>query len=267
MVSLEGRAPAGLTLEGLGLEYRTPEGSVSAFDDLDAEIREGAITAIVGPSGCGKTSVIRVLAGLRESTRGRVLSSREGGAPPRRAVILQGYGLLPWKTVSANVELPLLLAGKGRRERRERSGCVIEELGLGEFGRFYPSRLSGGMRQRVALARALAQDPELLLMDEPFSSLDALTREAMQDSLVELQRRRGTTILIVTHSIEEAAYLSDRVYVMRNRNPGRIVASIDAPATGARARGGAFRGEPGYLAYMNEIRRALEGGALPEAAP
>jgi NitT/TauT family transport system ATP-binding protein len=250
-------------LEGLGLEYPTPEGPVSAFEDLDAEVPDGAITAIVGPSGCGKTSVIRVVAGLRESTRGRVLMGLEGGAPMRRAVILQDYGLLPWKTVSANVELPLLLSGSRRRERRERSSPVLEELGLGDFTRFYPSRLSGGMRQRVALARALVQDPELLLMDEPFSSLDALTREAMQDSLLELQRRRGTTVLIVTHSIEEAAYLADRVYVMRNRNPGRVVASIDAPEERTRDR--AFRSEPGFLAYMSEIRRALEGRSAPDA--
>jgi NitT/TauT family transport system ATP-binding protein len=119
------------------------------------------------------------------------------------------------------------------------------------------------MRQRVALARALVQEPELLLMDEPFSSLDALTREAMQDSLLELQERRGTTVLIVTHSIEEAAYLSDRVYVMRNRNPGRVVAMIEAPK--ARIRGGSFRSERGFLDYMNAIRRALEGAM--EAAP
>jgi NitT/TauT family transport system ATP-binding protein len=249
--------PAKLKLEGLGLDYRRPEGPVEAFDALDAEIPEAAISAIVGPSGCGKTSVIRVLAGLRESTRGRVVVGREGGPPPRRAVILQDYGLLPWKTVSANVELPLQLAGKRRRDRHERCFPVLEELGLEAFARFYPARLSGGMRQRVALARALVQDPELLLMDEPFSSLDALTREAMQDSLVELQERRGTTVLIVTHSIEEAAYLSDRVFVMRGRNPGRIVASIDAPK--GRIRGAAFRSESAYLAYMSVIRRALEG--------
>jgi NitT/TauT family transport system ATP-binding protein len=250
-----------LRLEGLGLEYRSPDGPVPAFEDLDAEISRGAITAIVGPSGCGKTSVIRVLAGLREATRGRVVLGGAPGAPPRKAVILQDYGLLPWKTVSANVELPLLLAGARPPERRARSKPLIEELGLGDFARFYPSRLSGGMRQRVALARALVQDPELLLMDEPFSSLDALTREAMQETLLELQARRGTTVLVVTHSIEEAAYLSDRVYVMRDRNPGRIVAEVDAPA--ARARGGAFRAAPGFLAYMNDIRRALEGPPAP----
>jgi NitT/TauT family transport system ATP-binding protein len=262
MVSREIRRPVRLRLEGLGLEYPTREGPVSAFEGLDAEVPDGEITAIVGPSGCGKTSVVRVVAGLRELTSGRLLLESEGGGPVRRAVILQDYGLLPWKTVSANVELPLLLAGRPRAERRARSGPILEELGLGGFERFYPSRLSGGMRQRVALARALVQEPELLLMDEPFSSLDALTREAMQDSLLELQRRRGATVLIVTHSIEEAAYLSDRVYVMRDRNPGRVVAMIEAPR--GRLRGGSFRSDRSFLEYMNAIRRALEGS--PKAA-
>ena len=176
MVIREDRIPARLRLEELSLEYAGPEGPVSAFEGLDAEIQEGKITAVVGPSGCGKTSLIRVAAGLREPTGGRVILGGKAGAPPSRAVILQDYGLLPWKTVSANVELPLLLAGVRRRERRAASSPVLEELGLGGFSRFYPARLSGGMRQRVALARALIQKPELLLMDEPFSSLDASSR-------------------------------------------------------------------------------------------
>jgi NitT/TauT family transport system ATP-binding protein len=272
MVSPEVVHSVTLVLEGLGLEYGDPEGRVPAFDAIDAEIPEGSITAIVGPSGCGKTSILRVAAGLRSPSRGRLLFGRsegrqEGhpdGAQTRRALILQDYGLLPWKTVSANVELPLLISGMRARERRAAAGKLIEELGLADFARFYPSRLSGGMRQRVALARALVQEPRLLLMDEPFSSLDALTREAMQETLVELQGRRGMTVLLVTHSIEEAAYLSDRVYVMRGRNPGRIVARIDAPE--ARKRDPSFRAEAGYFAYMNGIRREFEGPRAPEDA-
>jgi ABC-type nitrate/sulfonate/bicarbonate transport system ATPase subunit len=254
-------------LEGLALSYASPGGPIPSFEGAEAEIPSGSIAAIVGPSGCGKTSIVRVVAGLRMPTAGRVvLGEREpgsGGRPgPRAAVILQDYGLLPWKTVSANVELPLLLAGTRARERRERAAPIIAELGLGEFARFFPARLSGGMRQRVALARALVQEPELLLMDEPFSSLDALTRESMQETLLELQRRRGTTVLLVTHSIEEAAYLADAVYVMRGRNPGRIVALVRAPdPAGARGRRPSFRTEPGFLEYMNRIRAALEGAA------
>lgn len=252
-------------IEGLALSYSSREKTIRAFEGLDAEIGEGSIVAIVGPSGCGKTSVVRVVAGLREPSAGRVMLGRGARAEgPRTAVIFQDFGLLPWKTVAANVELPLLLAGRRAKERRDRAAPVLEELGLAEFSRFFPGRLSGGMRQRVALARALVQDPEILLMDEPFSSLDALTREAMQDSLLELQRRRGTTVLLVTHSIEEAAYLADEVHVMRGRNPGRIVASIRAPE--GRQRVAAFRFEPAFLGYMNEIRRALEGASGPEGA-
>jgi NitT/TauT family transport system ATP-binding protein len=251
-------------LEGLGLEYATPEARVPAFTGIDAEIPEGSVVAVVGPSGCGKTSVLRVVAGLREPTAGRVVIG-SGTERTRMAVIFQDFGLLPWKTVSANVELPLLLAGLRAKERRARAAPLVAELGLGGFSRFFPARLSGGMRQRVALARGLVQDPEILLMDEPFSSLDALTRESMQETLLELQRRRGTTVLLVTHSIEEAAYLADRVYVMRGRNPGRVVARIGAPdapdSRGTLTRLPSFRTEPGFLSYMNGIRAALEGSA------
>jgi len=247
-----------VTLEGLGLRYPAAGAAVSAFEGLDAQIAAGEVAAIVGPSGCGKTSVIRVIAGLREPSEGRVLVG-EGGKTPRRAVIFQDYGLFPWKTVSANVELPLLLAGLRPKERRALAAPLIAELGLGDFSAFYPARLSGGMRQRVALARALVQEPDILLMDEPFSSLDALTRESMQEILLALQRRRGTTVLLVTHSIEEAAYLADRVYVMRGRNPGRLAATIAAPERGSR--GGAFRAQQGFLDCMTRIRAALEGEA------
>jgi len=260
MVSVGEAGAAALSFAGLGLDYAGPEGPLPAFDGVDAEVPAGSIVAVVGPSGCGKTSLLRVAAGLRAPTRGAVAfgpSDDGSGRPPRAALILQDYGLLPWKTVSANVELPLLLARVGRRTRRAAAAPILEELGLGGFSRFYPSRLSGGMRQRVALARALVQEPELLLMDEPFSSLDALSRETMQEILLELQARRGTTVLLVTHSIEEAAYLAERVYVMRGRNPGRMAARVDAPPS--RSRGPGFRSEPSFLDYTSAVRRALEG--------
>jgi NitT/TauT family transport system ATP-binding protein len=283
MVSPIGAKPSMISFEGLGLDYIGRGEKTPAFEGIDAEVPAGSIAAIVGPSGCGKTSVLRCAAGLREPTRGRIAfggagevaarGKADGAAPsrtvaraerpsPRRALILQDYGLLPWKTVSANVELPLLLERLPAAERRTRAARVVEELGLFPFAHFYPSRLSGGMRQRVALARAFVQEPELLLMDEPFSSLDALTREAMQETLLELQERRGATVLLVTHSIEEAAYLADRVYVMRERNPGRVVERIDAPA--GRVRGPSFRSEASFLAYMSAIRRALEKPAAGE---
>ena len=245
----------GLRLEGLGLEYSTPEGPVSAFAGFDADLEPGSIGAIVGPSGSGKSSVIRVIADLEKPTVGRVEIGKREGA--RTAVIFQDYGLLPWKTVEANVELPLRLSGMKAKERRRRSRPVLEELGLEDFARFYPGRLSGGMRQRVALGRAFAQDPDLLLMDEPFSSLDELTRETMQETLLETQSRRDTTVLIVTHSIDEAAYLADVVYIMRYHNPGRLVATLRAP--GGIERSPAYREEPTFRDFANRIRRVLEG--------
>jgi NitT/TauT family transport system ATP-binding protein len=257
----------GLRLEGLGLEYSTPEGPVSAFAGFDAELGPGSIGAIVGPSGSGKSSVIRVIAGLEKPSRGHVeidgigldelQVAGTGSRRARTAVIFQDYGLLPWKTVEANVELPLLLSGMKAKERRRRSRPVLEELGLEDFARFYPGRLSGGMRQRVALGRAFAQAPDLLLMDEPFSSLDELTRETMQETLLETQSRRDTTVLIVTHSIDEAAYLADVVYIMRYHNPGRLAATLRAP--GGIERSPAYREEPAFRDFANRIRRALEG--------
>jgi len=272
-----------LRLEGLSVSYRTGgapslavdprargarEGRVAAVADVDADFPAGAIGAIIGPSGCGKTSLVRAMAGLVLPSAGRILvDGRElAGVRERTAVIFQDYGLLPWKTVSANVELPLLLRGVSARERRERAGSLVEELGLGPFARFYPARLSGGMRQRVAIARALAVRPDLLLMDEPFSSLDALTRESMQETLLDVQRRHGTTVVLVTHSIDEAVYLSDLVYVMAGRNPGRIVARVETGSrgpAGSRPRGRAYRSEPRFLELATALRHALEAGAAP----
>jgi NitT/TauT family transport system ATP-binding protein len=244
-----------LRLENLALSYSTPDGPVWAFKGFDAEIPTGSIAAVVGPSGSGKSSVIRVIAGLEAPTEGH-FELRRGA---RAAVIFQDYGLLPWKTVAANVELPLRIGGMRARQRRERAAPVLEELGLSLFARFYPGRLSGGMRQRVALGRAFVQEPDLLLMDEPFSSLDELTREAMQETLLETQEKRGTSVLLVTHSIDEAAYLADIVYVMRNRNPGQLAAALRAPE--GRVRRPAFREEAAFRDFSNGIRRALEGQA------
>jgi len=259
-------------LEGVCLEYPGPSGPVRALEGIDARVPAGSIAAFIGPSGCGKTSLARIVAGLRRPSRGRALVAGEEALAPRRgtAMIFQDYALLPWKTVSANVELPMLLGGAPSRERRARSRDLLEELGLSEFAAFYPARLSGGMRQRVALARAFAQEPDLLVMDEPFSSLDELTRESMQELLLDLHRKRGATVLIVTHSIEEAAYLADAVYVMRGRNPGRVAARIaprTEPAAGgagaprcAAIRSPSYRGEEAFFGYASAIRRALERG-------
>jgi NitT/TauT family transport system ATP-binding protein len=250
-----------LRLEDLSISYPAPGGPIPAVEGVYAFFPAGAIGAIIGPSGCGKTSLVQAMAGLRRPSAGRVFveDGELDGVRDRSAVIFQDYGLLPWKTVRANVELPLLLRGIGPRERRERVAPLLEELGLGGFARFYPARLSGGMRQRVAVARSLAVQPDLLLMDEPFSSLDALTRESMQETLLEVQRRRRVTVVLVTHSIEEAVYLSDIVYVMAGRNPGRLAARVDT-GTGGATRGPSYRSEPRFLELTTAVRRVLETG-------
>jgi NitT/TauT family transport system ATP-binding protein len=167
------------------------------------------------------------------------------------AVIFQDYGLLPWKTVRANAELPLKIAGVNRARRRERAEALLEEFGLAPFAKLYPRRLSGGMKQRLAITRSLTADPDLLLMDEPFSSLDALTREDAQDFLLAIQRKRPLTIIIVTHSIDEAVYLADRVFVMTGKNPGTITAEFDVPP-------GLLRGDRPYQELCGSLREALK---------
>jgi len=274
-------------LRELAIDY--PAGSrsyrsaplVPAVSGASAIFASGGISAIVGPSGCGKTSIVHAIAGLLSPSSGEVLVEGEPvrGVRVRTAVIFQDYGLLPWLTVEGNAALPLALAGVRRPERGRRVRPVLEELGLSAFARFYPSALSGGMKQRVAIARALTSEPDLLLMDEPFSSLDALTREAAQEFLLGVRRSRRLTIIVVTHSIEEAAYLAETVFVMGGRNPGAIRERFDIPengsllrfpvgrsASGAGSEAADFRSAPRYLEVCAAIRASLRGcGPLDDA--
>jgi NitT/TauT family transport system ATP-binding protein len=254
-----------LELESVSIAYRVDRGRFLAVEGASALFPKGEISAIVGPSGSGKTSLVQAMAGLLTPESGRVLVS---GAPlsgirERTSVIFQDYGLLPWKTVSGNAELPLLIRRVRARERRERVRPVLEELGLLPFSSFYPARLSGGMRQRVAVARALASDPDLLLMDEPFSSLDAITREGLQDLLLDVMRRHRMTSVIVTHSIEEAAFLADRVYVMEGRAPGRVAGLIAwdkdraEPSRKTTPHDGQYRESVEYFSRCSEVRALL----------
>lgn len=187
-----------------------------ALNNVNLEVESGTSLAIIGPSGCGKSSLLRVAAGLIAPTQGHVFID---GAPldkPRKqtALMLQNYGLLPWKTVFANAELGLRIQGIPADEREKRTSEALNRMGLGHCAQKYPAQLSGGMQQRVALARALAQNADLLLMDEPMSALDALLRESMQDMLLSLWKEKNYTQILVTHSIEEAVYLGQRILVM-----------------------------------------------------
>ena len=195
---------------------------VAALKELTLDVAKGEFVSLVGPSGCGKSTFLNVLLGLLKADGGEIrLNGKQITGPGQeRAMVFQEFGLLPWRTVLANVELGLELKGVPAPVRRERAMELIKMAGLAGFASHYPHELSGGMKQRVGLARALAMDPEVLLMDEPFAALDAQTRDLMQMELLQIWDRTKKTVVFVTHSIEEAAYLSDRVIVISAR-PGR----------------------------------------------
>ncbi len=200
---------------------------VAALRELSLDVGKGEFVSIVGPSGCGKSTFLNILLGLIKPDTGlmQLDGARITGPGQDRAMVFQEFGLLPWRTVLGNVELGLELKGVESSIRRKRAQELIEMAGLAGFEAHYPHELSGGMKQRVGLARALATDPEVLLMDEPFAALDAQTRDLMQAELLQIWERTKKTVIFVTHSIEEAAYLSDRVVVMSAR-PGRTKTSI-----------------------------------------
>jgi NitT/TauT family transport system ATP-binding protein len=211
-----------------------------ALRDLDLSVEDGEVVALVGPNGCGKSTLLRVISGLLLPDSGdvRVRGEPVRGIDPRVGLVFQEPRLLPWRDVLANVALPLELAGTERAAREETALVQLEAMGLTGFARAYPGQLSGGMAQRVALARTLVTSPSVLLLDEPFSALDALTRDRLDEELLDLWERTGATVLLVTHSIPEAVFVADRVVVMSPR-PGRIVGEVRVPATGPRRRGGA----------------------------
>ncbi|MGO4455726.1 ABC transporter ATP-binding protein [Streptomyces sp. M-16] len=213
-------------LEGLSVGY----GATPVLGPTDLEFPAGSFTALLGPSGCGKSTVLNTVAGFVRPTTGRVTAggTEVAGPGPDRGVVFQHYALFPWRTARGNVEFALKRLGLPRACRRELALAALAEVGLADGAEKYPAQLSGGMQQRVALARALAARPEVLLMDEPFGALDALTRTRMQALLRELWERSGTTVLFVTHDIDEALALAGRVVVLGG-SPGRILADHPVP--------------------------------------
>jgi len=203
---------------------------VEAVEDFSLEIYEGELVCIVGSSGCGKSTLLNMLAGFIQPTAGKLLLHNEEivKVEPRCGMIFQAYALFPWKTVRENIEFGLKMKRTPSAERRKVSDTYIKMVGLEGFEDSYPSQLSGGMRQRVALARVLANDPQILLMDEPFAALDAMTRQVMQEELVRIQEESKKTVVFVTHNIEEAVILSDRIAIMSAR-PGRLKQLLDNP--------------------------------------
>ena len=218
-----------VAIEEVSLEFRTRRtGTIVALDSLSLEVPDKQFAAIVGPSGCGKSSLLALVAGLNEASAGccRVDGATVSGPGADRGMVFQSYSLFPWLTVRKNVEFGPSLRNLPARERIERTRHYVDAVGLNGFEDAYPLQLSGGMQQRVALARVLANDPQVLLMDEPFGALDHQTRSHMQELLLGIWEREQKTVLFVTHDIDEALFLGDVVYVMSAR-PGRIIDTID----------------------------------------
>jgi NitT/TauT family transport system ATP-binding protein len=219
-----------LAISGVRKEFpvRGSRERFTAIEDISLELREGEFLVLVGPSGSGKSTLLDLLGGLSTPSSGRILLDGKPITGPGldRGIVFQQYALLPWRTARANIEFGLEAKGVRRRERREIAARYLELVGLDGFGDRYPHELSGGMKQRVAIARSLAFDPEVLLMDEPFAALDAQTRESLQDELLRIWQATGKTILFITHSIDEAVYLGQRVAVLTSR-PGRVKAVFD----------------------------------------
>jgi NitT/TauT family transport system ATP-binding protein len=246
-------APAKLSLRSLGKRF----GDLEALRDINAEVARGEFISLVGPSGCGKTTLLRIVAGLEPATNGAVLLDGRAVTGPGgdRGFVFQNDNLLPWRSVFANAMIGPEVAGRAGPAEKRRTRDLLKLVGLAGFEDYYPRQLSGGMRQRVNLARALAIDPQILLMDEPFSALDAQTREIMQTELMRIWEEGRKTVLFVTHQIDEAVFLSDRVLVLARR-PGRIQETVSI--TLPRPRTLAVKRTPEFVAYVDHIWRLIE---------
>ncbi|MCX5181433.1 ABC transporter ATP-binding protein [Streptomyces sp. NBC_00268] len=235
-------------------------GDQHVLDGISLTVPDGQLLSVVGPSGCGKSTLLRTIAGLLPAQEGTVTvdGTPVTGVPERLAVVFQEYGrsLLPWLTVRDNVALPLRRRGLTRAARRAEAETILERVGLRGVARRHPRELSGGMQQRVAIARALVCRPSLLLMDEPFGSLDAGTREDLEDLLLEVHRTDDTTILFVTHDVDESVYVGDRVVVLSPGPGSRVVRDLPVALPGERDQI-TTRSSPGFVALRTEVGRAV----------
>jgi len=244
-----------ISVEGVSKVYELKDKSSSiALEKVDLSIEEGKFICLLGPSGCGKTTLLNMIAGFDKPSTGVIkINGNEVRQPSiDRVAIFQNFGLLPWRTVINNVELGLESKGFDEKKRREIAEEYLELVGLSDYKKHHPNQLSGGMQQRIAIARALAVDPEILFMDEPFGALDAMTRMIMQDEIERIWQEKKKTIIFVTHDIEEAVFLADKIVVM-TAGPGKVKKIIDVPL--ARKRD---RTDPDFLAIRDKVFREFD---------
>ena len=249
-----------LDVSGLHKQFKTSKGNTVALKDVNAHVEQGEFVCVVGASGSGKSTLLRLIAGLDMPTAGLVSVDDEpvSGPGADRGMVFQDYTLYPWMTVQKNVEFGLKLQGFNASTRREQASYYLEMVGLAQFASALPKALSGGMKQRVAIARALTSQPKILLMDEPFGALDVQTKETMQQFLLELWARTGTSILMITHDVREAVFLSQRIYVMTS-SPGTIKAEVKVDL--GRSRDRQTRERPEFKTYQDKIMAQLMVGA------
>ncbi len=260
-MTMQSTVPPDIVVDGIGMSFGDGGRARPVLTDISFNVAPGEFLCIVGPSGCGKTTLLRLIAGLLRTPTGTIRCHGEiVSAPSRdRAIIFQDYSkaLLPWRTVAGNVALAFEACGVTEPERSTQVAALLATTGLTQAAKQYPSQLSGGMQQRVQIARCLAQRPRVLLMDEPFGALDAITRQSLQDEVTRLAFELGTTVVFITHDLEEAIYLGDHVIVLA-ANPGRIVERIEVGIARPRSQL-ATREDPRFLAHRHRLFGLLQG--------
>jgi NitT/TauT family transport system ATP-binding protein len=251
----DGVPAARIEARGIRKEFETQSGRVVALDDVTLTVEPGEFCVIVGPSGCGKTTFLRMLAGLDEPSDGSLVVTGRGSKEPSNAMVFQGRSVFPWLTVRQNIAYGLSLRGVPRRERKDIVDRLLTVIGLERFSDAFPHQVSEGMRQRVAIARALAVDPDLLLMDEPFGALDEQTRMLLQEELLRIWEQTGKTVVFITHSIDEALTLADRIVIM-SAHPGRVKEILDVPFARPRELT-AVRSDPSFASLFSHVWTSL----------
>jgi NitT/TauT family transport system ATP-binding protein len=249
-----------IELADIGMSYPSDAAEVVALQNVSLDIAKGEFVSLLGPSGCGKTTLLRLMADLIQPTNGSITiagkTAKEARLARKYGIVFQNPVLYDWRKVEENITLPLELMGVKRAERTRKAAELLELVGLQGFGDKYPWQLSGGMQQRVAIARALSMEPEILLMDEPFSALDEFTRERLNEELLAIWSQVKNTVVFVTHSISESIFLSDRVFVL-SPHPGRLSSIVDIPLP--RPRTQEMRNSPEFFRLIAQIRGSFEG--------